>query len=76
MTVARLYMYLGQMEELFTWLDRAFEQHDAQAVWPAIWPGPDHVRADPRYPALLRRHGLEVLLGPREQRPLKTGATV
>ncbi len=62
MTFARLYMYLGEMDALFTWLDQALEQRDVQAVWTAIWPGLDHVRADPRFPAMLRKHGLQSLL--------------
>jgi len=68
MSFARVYMYLGEMDALFTWLDKALAERDVQVVWSAVWPGLDHVRADPRYPALLQKHGLKSLLsGPEAQ---------
>jgi serine/threonine-protein kinase len=62
MSFARVYMYLGDMDALFTWLEQALVEHDVQAAWSVVWPGLDHVRADPRYQALLHKHGLESLL--------------
>jgi serine/threonine-protein kinase len=60
---AKIHMHAREIEEAFAWFERALDDRNAQAVWVAVWPGVEHVRADPRFAALLKQRGLGVLLG-------------
>jgi hypothetical protein len=58
-TMAQLYIGLGDLDEAFRWLDRAYEEHDPtleslrlEAYW-------DPIRGDPRYEALLHELNLD-----------------
>ena len=60
---AMIHMYLGEIDEVFACLGTAFEEHDTWAACIAVWPGWEQIRSDPRYAALLQKHGLESLMG-------------
>ena len=57
-TVALVYAGLGQRDEAFAWLDKAFEEHDVHLSYLKADPQWAPLRADPRFAALLRRIGL------------------
>ena len=61
MAFAKLHMCLGNTNEMFTWLDRALEDHDPGAVWTPVLPCFEPMRRDPRYGTLLQKRGLEAL---------------
>jgi serine/threonine-protein kinase len=63
MDVAESYSRLGEADEAFAWLERAYERRDPLAhlgVDP-IW---DPLRQDPRFDQLLRRLDLPQAAGP------------
>jgi tetratricopeptide (TPR) repeat protein len=60
---ARVHMFLGEMDETFVSLERAFDERDPHAPWVAVFPDCEPVRSDPRFIAILRRVGLESLEG-------------
>lgn len=53
--VAAIYAALGQKEEAFTSLERAYDSRDAWMDYLAIDPRFDSLRPDPRFASLLRR---------------------
>jgi eukaryotic-like serine/threonine-protein kinase len=53
--LAPLYLNLGDREEAFNQLERAFAMRDAWVVWLGVEPGLDALRSDPRFADLLRR---------------------
>jgi non-specific serine/threonine protein kinase len=58
MLIAKVHAGLGELDETFAWLDRAFENQDGWLWGIDIDPGFDPLRNDPRYAALQRRLGL------------------
>jgi TolB-like protein len=56
--IARLYALLGDKEAVFNWLQRAYEQRDADLSSLKVEPVLANLRAEPRYRELLRRVGL------------------
>lgn len=56
--IARLYADMGQKDQAFDWLNRAFREHDRLLIGMNVSPGFDRVRADPRFAALVRKVGL------------------
>jgi eukaryotic-like serine/threonine-protein kinase len=56
--IAEVYAYRGEVDQAFTWLDRAHQRHDSDLAYlkPAPFLRPLH--ADPRWGELLRRVGL------------------
>ncbi|HET6889955.1 MAG TPA: winged helix-turn-helix domain-containing protein [Pyrinomonadaceae bacterium] len=56
--VAEIYGALGQKDDAFGWLNRAYEQHDMQMVSLKVNPTVDPLRSDPRFAELVRRVGL------------------
>ena len=56
--LAVLYAALGQQEQAFTSLERAFDGHDVQLTFLGIDPAFDSLRDDPRFANLMRRIGL------------------
>ncbi|MFQ5463175.1 MAG: tetratricopeptide repeat protein [Phycisphaerae bacterium] len=57
--IALLHASLGQKDQAFQWLDKAYEQRDAELVWLKVSPEFDPLRGDPRFDDLLRRIGLQ-----------------
>jgi TolB-like protein/DNA-binding winged helix-turn-helix (wHTH) protein len=50
--------YLGDKEEAFRWLEKAYEERPNWIPWIKVDPSLDSLRSDPRFTALLRRMGL------------------
>ena len=65
MWVALVYLGLRDLEGLFHWLDRAFEERDGSLILITAAVEFDPVREDPRFKALLERMGLAHLATPR-----------
>jgi len=57
-SIAEIYSALGQTEEAFEWLNKAYEQHDMQMVSLLTNPTLDSLRSDARFADLVRRVGL------------------
>jgi tetratricopeptide (TPR) repeat protein len=58
--VAVIYVALGETDEAFRWLDRAYEERSPWIGYLRVDPRVDDLRADPRFDALLRRARLDV----------------
>ena len=57
--IAELYVALGDKDQAFAWLDKAYEDHDFILTLLKIEPTFDTLRSDPRFTVLLKRIGLE-----------------
>lgn len=57
--IAQLYVALGEKDQAFAWLDKAYDDHDFILVLLKVEPSFDGLRSDPRFAALLKRIGLE-----------------
>ncbi len=55
---AELYAAVGQKDQAFAWLERAYTSHDGGMIDLKVEPWLDPLRSDPRYQDLLRRVGL------------------
>jgi TolB-like protein/DNA-binding winged helix-turn-helix (wHTH) protein/tetratricopeptide (TPR) repeat protein len=53
--VAEVYAGLGENDESFRWLERAYTDRDAWLALLKVWPPFDGLRSDPRFDDLLRR---------------------
>jgi TolB-like protein/Tfp pilus assembly protein PilF len=56
--LAILYAALGELEQAFASLERAYAAHDLQFQYPGVDPAFDSLRSDPRFTDLMRRAGL------------------
>jgi hypothetical protein len=56
--IANVYVALGQTENAFEWLERAYEQREYILTTLNVSPAFDPIRGDPRFEDLLRRVGL------------------
>jgi TolB-like protein/Tfp pilus assembly protein PilF len=56
--VGYVYMALGDRDEAFAWLEKAYEERDPQ-IRHLNWPWLDPLRQDPRFQALKSKMGLE-----------------
>jgi hypothetical protein len=59
--IAAVYALLGERDQAFSWLERAYQRHDSALVGiPPFTVDPDlkSLRGDPRYKALLRKMNL------------------
>jgi tetratricopeptide (TPR) repeat protein len=54
-SIALIYASLGELDQSFSWNERAFEERDASLVWLQVAPESDSVRSDPRFADLLHR---------------------
>jgi tetratricopeptide (TPR) repeat protein len=53
--IAEIYAGLGEKDEAFRWLERAYRERDAQIGYLALDPEMDPLRSDPRFPPLIQR---------------------
>ena len=68
--IAVIHNALGETDQAFQWLDRAYEERSAWLAYLAVDPRLDGLRRDERFVALLRGVGLEqTLLGGGNGRP-------
>lgn len=56
--VASGFAVLGETEEVFRWLETAYEERDSNLTWLNVDREFDHLREDPRFIAVLKRVGL------------------
>jgi hypothetical protein len=49
---------LGEKDEAFAWLEKAYQQREYELTLLRVSPEMDNLRSDPRFPDLLRRVGL------------------
>jgi TolB-like protein/tetratricopeptide (TPR) repeat protein len=54
-SVAAVHASLGEKDEAFRWLDKAYDERDSQITYLALDPELDPLRSDPRFPRLLER---------------------
>jgi tetratricopeptide (TPR) repeat protein len=57
--MARFYFALGENDQGFKWLDKAYEDLDSRLWNIKVNPAYDSVRSDPRFKAILEKMGLE-----------------
>ena len=57
--LAGMYTRIGDYDQAFKWLEKAYENREASMVWVKINVGFDDLRSDPRFQDLLRRMRLE-----------------
>jgi len=57
LTMARIYAELGQRDEAFKWLEKAFDNKETDLVYLKVSPIWDKLRDDPRFAEMLRRLG-------------------
>jgi serine/threonine-protein kinase len=56
--ISILCISLGEIDEAFTWLDRAYEERDGSLIYATVPPLFDPIRSDTRYKRLLEKMGL------------------
>jgi serine/threonine protein kinase/TolB-like protein/Tfp pilus assembly protein PilF len=57
--IARIYAGLGEKDQAFVWLEKAYDEHSYTIASLKVEPGWDSLRSDPRFADLLRRMGLQ-----------------
>jgi len=57
-SIALIYAGLGEKDQAFAWLEKAYEEHSFQMQWLKVEPRWDSLRSDPRFADLVRRIGL------------------
>jgi len=60
--IAMVHAGLGEADEAFKWLDKAYEERDGSLLYITVPVAFDTLRPDPRYKQLLQKMGLEHLL--------------
>ena len=56
--VAGAYASIGDRDQAFAWLERAYAEHPSELISLKVEPGWDPLRGDPRFQRLLERVGL------------------
>ncbi len=56
--IALVYAGLGEKDQAFAWLEKAYEEHSFNLVWLKVEPRWDTLRSDQRFADLMRRVGL------------------
>ena len=56
--LANVYIGLGDKEQAFVWLEKAYQEKSNYLAWLKMFPIIDPLRSDPRYADLVRRVGL------------------
>jgi hypothetical protein len=57
--VAAIYVGLGEKDQAFKWLERAYEERSEFLIWIKVNPALDSIRADSRFQDLLKKMKLE-----------------
>jgi serine/threonine-protein kinase len=57
-SIALVYAGLGEKDQAFTWLEKAYQEHAFKMAWLKVDPQWDSLRSDPRFADLVRRVGL------------------
>jgi tetratricopeptide (TPR) repeat protein len=57
-SIALIYAGLGEKEQSFEWLERAYQERDVRLVFLGVDPKWDGLRPDPRFGSLVRKIGL------------------
>jgi adenylate cyclase len=57
--ISRIYFQLGENEEAWKWLEKAYNERSFYLTWLKILPAFDTIRSDPRFQVLLKKVGLE-----------------
>ena len=55
---AGIYAGLGEKDQAFAWLDKAYTERDDRLIYLAVDPIVDPLRSDPRFGGMLKRLGL------------------
>lgn len=53
--IAAFYVLLGQKDQAFEWLEKAYHDDSAWLIWLKVDPSMDPLRSDPRFKELLGR---------------------
>ena len=56
--IAAVYAGLGDKEQAFAWLEKAYENRDFFMTYLKVYPGLDPLRSDPRFGRLMARVGI------------------
>ena len=56
--MATVYIGLGEKEQTFAWLNKAYDERSGYMPWLKVEPKWDSLRSDTRFGGLLRRVGL------------------
>ena len=56
--IAKLYAHLGEGDEAFRWLEKAYQERNGELAELKVAPEWDNLRSDPRFTDLMRRVGL------------------
>jgi DNA-binding winged helix-turn-helix (wHTH) protein/TolB-like protein/Flp pilus assembly protein TadD len=56
--IAIVYASLGEKDQAFAWLEKAYEDRSGSLILLKVWPLMDPLRSDPRFADLVRRVGL------------------
>ena len=59
-SIALVYVGLGEKDQAFAWLEKAYGERSFGVAWLKVEPRWDSLRSDPRFADLLRRVGLEL----------------
>jgi hypothetical protein len=54
-SIAAVHAALGESDQAFRWLERAYDERDCQITYLELDPQLDPLRSDPRFPPLLAR---------------------
>jgi eukaryotic-like serine/threonine-protein kinase len=57
--IADVYFRLGENEEGWIWLEKAYDERSYTLTWLKVHPRYDNIRSDPRFQAMLKKMGLE-----------------
>jgi len=57
-SIAAIHAGLGEKDQAFIWLEKAYEERSGWLIWLRAEPISDPLRSDPRFQDLLRRVGL------------------
>ena len=52
-SIALIYAGLGEKDQAFAWLEKAYEEHSFQMAWLKVEPRWDSLRSDPRFAGVL-----------------------